>query len=347
MSNADTLRIFSGFKSYDEYLRGAEGVTHGYLGGEGGFLSGFRVALQALLRGDYLILNNDHRRLFAACLVFALLAPRPLRRCRLVSVDLLLRPDNDGWRGRLRRATKSLLLRQVDTFVLYFNDWDGYIREYGLARERLRYIPFKANSYEWLREQSREPLPEDYVLCAGATLRDHWTFIEAVRLSHVPAVILLPGTARAEALERYPWLGRPLPPSLRVEWHDDGREETYLAWFARARIVCLPRYRWDIASSGISAAFCAMALGKCVVISEGPGARDVFGAAEAAAFVPSENSSALAAQLCDLWGNHPRRRQIARAALAFADIAQGEQRLLHDLLLAIEPVPAETLTEYA
>jgi glycosyltransferase involved in cell wall biosynthesis len=338
MSMKDTLRIHSNFKRYDSLLSDSDEFLHEYIGEDSDLFTALRTVLRAMFQADYLILNLDHRRLLLACALFGLLSPRPFRRCSLISVDLLLRPES-GWRGSLKMAVKSLLLRQVDTIFLYFRNWDGYCRHYRLSRERMRFVPFKVNSWERLSARAQEPLPESYVLCAGATHRDHRTFVESVRLSGVPALLLLPGPA-PQIGPRHDWLKPPLPPNLRVEYHE-GDEESYLRYFESAAIVCLPRYRWDIASTGSSAALCAAGLGKCVVISCGPGGEDVFAGSGAAVFFEPENPVELSQQLRGLWGNKPLRQKIGRNAFQFAKRLRGEDRLLRDVLAGLDSaIPA-------
>jgi glycosyltransferase involved in cell wall biosynthesis len=288
-----------------------------------------RFLLAVGKKADFLVLNLDHRRLFLACLVFMIAFPRPFRRCRLVSVDILLRPES-GPRGKLVQALKVFLLRQVDLFVLYFRNIDGYVKHYKLDRNRIIYVPFKVNSSHTLHRKRMAGVPDgDYILLAGVTLRDHATFVEAVRRCGVPAVLLLHPVMRNE-VGKLGWY-RSCPPNLRIEFHEDGKESTYLGYFERAKLVCLPRYKWDIASTGISALFCSFGLGKCVLISSGPGAEDILTRGQALFFEP-QNVESLAGLIQRAWNDDALRRSVGAAAAEFADCVQGEDRLLRDIL---------------
>ncbi|HEY5960226.1 MAG TPA: glycosyltransferase [Polyangiaceae bacterium] len=290
------------------------------------------VAWGALRNADYLVLNNDHRPLFVACALYWLVAPRFSRRCKLVSVDLLLRPPFT-LRSKVLALVRRALLLQVDLFVLYFKNVDGYVRQ-GVPRSRCRYVPFKVNSWEKLVARRGLADDGDYVLVAGATLRDHATFVEAIRRIGIPAVILIPGRDRAQT-EQQAWYRAELPKVLRVEFHSDGAEDTYLGYFQRAKIVCLPRYRWDIASTGISAYLCAMALGKCVVVSKGPGAEDVLAQSEAAVFFEPEDPADLVRALKLVWEDAALRGRIAANGVLLTETLKGEENLLRNLLVTL------------
>jgi glycosyltransferase involved in cell wall biosynthesis len=303
---------------------------HECLGEAGSMAGDLRALWRARWSADLLILNIDHRRLLLACILFGITSPRPLRRCRIVSVDILLRPPKT-LRARILNAFKSLLYKQVDLFILYFKNIDGYARHFGIPRERTAYVPFKVNSWEKLKARRNEIGEGDYVLLSGATLRDHATFVRAAAKSGVPAVLLIPGEARP-AIERTSWFRSGMPPNLRVDFHTDGKEDTFLRYIENARIVCFPRFAWDIASSGISGYLCGMALGKFVAISRGPGADDVLADSESAAFFEPGDSDELARLIKDAWDRPEYRRRIAANGTAYADSLEGEERLLRDIL---------------
>jgi glycosyltransferase involved in cell wall biosynthesis len=282
---------------------------------------------------DFLLLNDAHKRLLLACALFGLLRPRPFRRCRIVSVDILLRPPRTA-KARIAGLARRLLFQQVDLFIFYFRNVDGYVKHFSLPCRRIAYVPFKVNGFERLRAR-RPALGEgDYVLLSGATLRDHATFVEAVRKAGLPAMLLLPGEQRGE-IQQTEWYRSRLPPNLRVVFHIDGKEETYTRYFEDARIVCFPRFGWDIASSGISGYLCAMALGRFVAISRGPGAEDVLAENEAAVFFEPGDSDGLAQLLKQAWDERELRARVAANGAAYADRLAGEERLLRDILGAM------------
>ena len=288
---------------------------------------------------DFLITNVAHQRLFLACAMFGALQPRAIRRCRIVSVDLILRPPMSA-RAKLLCPARRVLLRQVDLFVLYFRNVEGYRKHFGLPEQRIAYVPFKVNGWERLRSRRAALGEGEYVLLSGRTLRDYVTFVEAVRKSGLPAVILIPGEMRGQ-IERAGWYRSNRPANLRVEFDTDGREETYTSYFENARIVCFPRFGWDIAPSGISGYLCAMALGRCVAISRGPGAEDVL-AGSAALFFDPGDADGLARLLRRAWHDRELRKSVSASAIEYTDRLAGEERLLRDILNTIsERFPAD------
>ena len=322
--------VLSNFKSFDDILQGQQRIAHEYIGSDASIKTCLEIARSAIFRGDYLILNIDHKRLYLICAIFLLIAPRTFRHCKFVSVDILLRPAFSSL-GKIKLFFKKILLSQVDMFILYFKNCEGYINTYNIDRKRIRYVPFKVNSWKYLRGRRTEIPQGDYILCAGATLRDYHTFVEAIRITGLPALLILPGEMKGH-VEELSWYRNGVPGSLKVEFHTDGKESTYLSFFENSRIVCIPRYRWDIASTGISAYLCGMALGKCVVISSGPGAEDLLEEEMAAAFFKPENPTDLGNLLLRMWNNPDQCRQIAQNGLRYADRLEGEERLLNDIL---------------
>ena len=76
-----------------------------------------------------------------------------------------------------------------------------------------------------------------------------------------------------------------LPPNVEVVRHDGS--DSFLDHIAASRLVALPIKRENISASGIGVYLAAMALGKCVVISEGPAVNGVVPPG-AALIVPPE-----------------------------------------------------------
>jgi glycosyltransferase involved in cell wall biosynthesis len=287
------IRILSNFPTLQTVLENDPDFEHEYIGQDTAVGETIRMLWRARGSADFLVFNIDARRMLLACLLFGLTSPRRFRRCRIVSVDILLRPAAN-FRQRAISVFKRVLLKQVDLFILYFRNIDGYVRHFGIPRQRTAYVPFKVNSWRKLSAKREQLGSGDYALLSGATLRDHATFVDAVRRAGVPAVLLLPGDTNRATIEQMPWYRAGLPPNLRVEYHVDGEEETYLRYFEDARVVCFPRFSWDIASSGISGYLCSMALGRFVAISRGPGAEDVLQESGAAVFFDSGDSRELA-----------------------------------------------------
>ena len=273
------------------------------------------------LRSDVVIMDNDVRRLcFAAAL-------KPFGSFKLISVDLIVRPPV-GLLGRAAAKLKSLLLSRVDKFVLYFRNTEGFARYYGIRSDRTAYVPFKVNGLDqpfWPRAVP----PGDHVLCAGRTLRDLETFVAAAGRTGLPAVLL---QQPAEIMSEHgttAWR-QSLPPNIELRLHTDGRLESFVSAIAAARVVVIPRFKGDICSTGISTYLVAMALGKAVIISRGPGADDVLH--NEAVFVEPENVDDLAAAISRIWHDDTEREQLGARAKRYAEKLGGTARLTEDII---------------
>lgn len=275
---------------------------------------------------DIVILNIAHARLYKLCLLRTIFF---WKRFKLVSVDILLRrPTN--WKRKLFRFYQRLMLKRVDQFVLYFRNTSYYEKLFGLRKERICYVPFKVNDWELgINLYEADTASGEYVICAGQTLRDVGTFIKACEKANVPAVLLTPGK---DLMKRHgtQLAFDSLPANVRLEYHTDGKEETFLKWLKEAAIVVIPRFKTDISSSGISTYLSSMAAWRCVILSQGPGAEDVLTDGQAV-IVPAEDVEALAQTLKKLWNDPLERSKIALRGRKYAEEVQGEERLLRDV----------------
>lgn len=313
-------RILSNFKSLDQVILPEQEIVHDYLDDRSSALQ----FLRQCLRADVVILNIDQWRLILA----ALLRWLPFVRFRLVSVDLILRRPKSA-KGRLKASIKKLLLAGVDRFVLYFKNLESYQRFYGIGPDRVVYIPFKVNGWESIVARPRQKAAGDFVLCAGRTLRDTVTFVEAMRHVECPGVLLQQKRELLDAHGTSAWSGE-LPSNVKLIVDESDRFEDYLEFVAQARLVVIPRFKHDIAPTGISTYLVAMALNKCVIISKGPGAEDVL--TDQAVIVPPEDVDSLAEQIERLWHDDNLRTEIAGRGYDYAMSLGGYDRLLKDIL---------------
>jgi glycosyltransferase involved in cell wall biosynthesis len=277
--------------------------------------------VRQIRRADLVVLGDDWKRLAAACLL------RPFARFRLVAVDLILRTPRSA-RSRATARAKRALLSAVDRFLFYVRDIRGVAAHYGIGPDRAAYVPFKVNGVEDPRWPASVE-PGDHVLCAGRTLRDVDGFLAAMAETGLPGVLLQQDEALLAAHGSRP-AGPELPPNVRrvVDPGDDPAD--FLARIAACRILVVPRFRHDIAATGISTYLVAMALGKPVVISAGPGADDVLDGE--AVIVPPEDRPALAAAIARVWSDADFAADLSRRGRAYAAALGGEKRLAADIL---------------
>ena len=315
------IRITSNFNGPDQIKASEAPLVHEYLG-NGQSTSAF---VRKCLRSDLVILNIDQRRLMLAALLRLIV---PSARFRLVSVDLILRTPKTLI-GRFKAFFKRIFFSRVDCFILYFKNVQGYRRYYGIGPDRAVYVPFKVNGWGQIVARPRGNSEGDYVLCAGRTLRDIDTFVEAMRRAGCPGMLLQQRRELLDAHGTSAWSGD-LPPNLKLVIDDSDRLEDFIDFIAKARLVVIPRFKHDIAASGISTYLVAMALNKCVIISEGPGADDVL--EEQAIMVPPEHPEKLAEEIKNLWDDEERRARVASRGYEYAMSRGGYERLLSDIL---------------
>jgi glycosyltransferase involved in cell wall biosynthesis len=287
-------------------------------------IRGHAAALARLYDCDYVVINCAARDLLIYCL---LKAAAPFSAAKIVSLDTVLPvPRPAGVRQRLSLAVKKLLFRQVHLFIEYFRDTAGYERHYGMPRSRFRYIPFKVNRlHRILRTATSDG---GYIFCGGNTRRDFQTLIAAVRGLPYPvrivtmsdAVIAGHGSALNEG---------ELPLNVEVVRHDGS--ETFVDHMASARLAVLPIKRDNISASGIGVYLASMALGKCVITSEGPAVDGVVPPG-AAVIVPPERPAELRDAIVHAWTDAAFRERTAAAGRAYALSLGGEERLGQSVL---------------
>lgn len=288
-----------------------------------GRVAQWRAARRALA-ADYVVVNCSPLDLFYYA---AFKAVMPFSRARLVSMDTVLPvPRQAGLMNRLTLAVKRRLFRQVDLFIEYFRDTAGYEKYYGISRERFRYIPFKVNRHE--RVLATPVRDDGYIFCGGNTRRDFGTLIDAVRDLPYPVRVVTMDerviAGHGSSLDE-----RALPANVQVVRHDGS--DSFLDHIAGARVVALPIKRENISASGIGVYLASMALGKCVVISEGPAVNGVVPEG-AALIVPPEDPAALRAAIVRAWSDDTLRTSVAAAGQRYARGLGGEERLCESLL---------------
>lgn len=319
-------RIFSNFERFSSIVNEEQAGEYVDLNSPSDRWSAWKI-IRTVRTGDVVILNIDHARLYQLCFFRMLFFWKAFR---LVSVDILLRRPTRLSR-KLFRLVQRILLPRVDRFILYFRDTRGYEQLFGLRPDRIRYVPFKVNGWEdGLDNYQADPASGNYVICAGQTLRDLKTYFEACRIANVPAVLLSPGK---QLFRRHGTQldSQTLPPNVRIEYHSDGKDETFLDWLKNAAIVVIPRFKQDISSTGISTYLSSMAASRCVILSKGPGAEDVLVEGQAV-LVDPEDVPQLANALKTYWKDSQLRAAVALRGRRYAEQLQGEQRLLRDVL---------------
>lgn len=265
--------------------------------------------------------NCDVTRTLIMSLLMGIL---PFNRCKLISADLVLRVPKTK-RQAIRAFIKRLLLKRVDVFILFHKEFSAYTKWFGIDPRKVTYVPFKVNSLDLIRRQPRRE--GEYIFTGGNSLRDWETLAAAIRGVEIPLWVV---TKDAEA---YP-LCRLLPSHAR--WiQDDGSVGSWIQLMAGAKFVVLPIAPESAAASGISTYLMAMALGKCVIISDGPATRGILLDGHHAIVVPPGDPDALRAAILRVNQDEQLRRRIADGGYEYAMSCGDTSRLYRDFIECI------------
>lgn len=324
-TSALTMRILSNLDQLEKGSESGSPIHHEVFHPTGTFTDSWRLFWKSR-QFNVVLVDIAPRFLFWYCL-FAHLVP--VRRPKLVSVDLLLTAPK-GFRQKLFARFRRWLLKEVDLFVHYFKDLEGYGRYFGITESRSTYVPFKVNQLEKLPAEESLTSDGDYVLTSGRSQRDFATFTQAMRQTGLPGVLLYHDPTMMT--EHGTWLTQlDLPENVRpVE--DDGTFESFVQQLRGAKVVVIPLQPDCIRAIGISMYLVAMALKKCVVITDGPATRGII--TDQAIVVPPADSSALGDAIQLAWDDAQLRDMVATAARQYAVSLGGEERLYRDLIAA-------------
>ena len=300
------MRILTNLERFPQRWRSSTGTS-----GTGKTVRSFWGFVWKAGQCDVILIDCDPNLVFKLATIFL---PLWFRRKPIVALDLVLRRPTT-WRSRAATVLKRILLSRVDHFIHYFRQLDGYQKHFGVGPSRSSYVPFKANiqgrfSYEVNSDG-------EYVLCFGRSERDYDTFIKAVGQTSVVAAIPVPnfGALRAHG-SRFSVPLSSLPSNLRL-LEDDGSRASWLRMLERAKIVALPILGGRMAASGIGTYLDAMALGKCVIITEGPGVSDVL--TDQALFVAPNDAEQLAKVIVRANTDRELRERVAMCGRRYAE----------------------------
>jgi glycosyltransferase involved in cell wall biosynthesis len=252
----------------------------------------------------------------------------PWARRPLVAVDLVLRKP-ERLKSRIGALGKRVMFSRIDHYIHYFRDLSAYAHHFGIPPDRSSYVPFKVNIIDV--NVPAADYGEDYITAVGVSLRDYDTYIRAIAGLPYPAVISEFCLANFEGRDAsFHWTSQNVPPNLTIV-PDSGKREEFIRNLAKARIVVIPTLSSSICASGLSSYLDAMSLGKCVIVSHGPGASDLL-TENQALLVPPQDPGALKEAIQIAWEDHELRRRIADNGRRYALSLGGEQDLLQRVL---------------
>lgn len=282
------------------------------------------MCLFARARGrDLLVLTGGTWRVVGFCMMRWLW---PFSTCKLVAVDFILsRPQ--GWKQSVIAWLKGMLLRRVDRFILHFKDTSEYERIYGIPPSKCVFVPFKVNYWEKMVLEDQRPGTEDYVFTAGRSYRDFPTFIEAMRRVDYPGLLLYEETALLKRSATDVDVSN-LPRNLSAAKNEG--EQSWVEYIRRAKIVVVPLLPSTMYAPGLSLYLMAMAMEKCVIVTEGLATRGML--KDEAVIVAPKDPEALAVAITQVWTDDDLRRKTAESGRRYAERCGGESRLLSDIV---------------
>jgi glycosyltransferase involved in cell wall biosynthesis len=318
-----TLRVLSNLPTLDAYPVAGLKLQHHCIGAKAGVWTAFSLFVRSF-RADVILLDGNESYLWLLCLLRWLW---PFSRCRLVSVDIMfVKPIT--FKQRLASWLMRILLKRVDHFIHYFKDLEGYERYFGVGPDRSTFVPFQVNCWEQVPPADELSADGDCVFTGGRSLRDIDTFLAAMRRVPCAGVLLYHDLANM-AENGTPLDFDKLPANVRAV-EDDGSAGSWLAQMRRARIVVLTTLPSSIRAIGVTSYLMAMALKKCVIITDGPATRGILH--DEAILVPPGDPVALAAAIERVWNDAELREQTAARGRAYAEKLGGTERLFGDIL---------------
>ena len=316
------VRILSNMNALDQAAD--EGMTsHQLFRRDAGFLSGLSLFWKSF-HYDVILVDGNQPALWLLCLLRWIW---PFGSCKVIALDIMFVQPVSKWQC-CKAWIHKLLLKQVDHFIHYFKDLEGYSRHFGIGWDRSTYMPFKVNAWEQVppaRELSSDGL---YVFTGGRSLRDVATFARAMQLVPYPGLLLYHDRERMKRDGTFLSLEQ-LPQHVRAI-EDDGSPTSWITHLRDAKVVVIPTLPNVIRAIGISSYLDAMALKKCVIISEGPATRDIL--TDEAIIVPPGDPQALAKAIRDVWEDDALREQTAAAGRNYVAHLHSSRHFVTTLL---------------
>ena len=274
---------------------------------------------------DAVLFYQDRMFLFLFCLLAWVF---PWGRPRIISVDLIChRPQSVS--KHIKSFVQKQLLRKVDLFLLHAKDLSSYSRYVGIDARRSVYIHYMVKSLS--RVLTVPTSDERYILSCGRSTRDYATLIAAVKGLPYRVKILCPENELCLKHETdLATLGADLPTNVEID-HDDGSYESWLAAMARSRMVVLPITHASMYAHGAGTYLVAMALKKCVIISENEGSHGILDDGQAI-LVPVGDPDTLRRAIVRAWEDDAYREKIAEAGYKYA-VTMGDEESLQRRIL--------------
>lgn len=322
MTSLTRIQMISNLRRLDGVKTEQYEAISQYAGEKETFWDGMCLFFRA--RGkDILVLTGGTWRVVGFCLMKSLW---PFSACKLVAVDFILsRPQS--WKQSIIAWAKGLLLRKVDRFILHFKDTSEYEKIYGIPPVKCVFVPFKVNYWEKMSLEGELPGTEEYVFTAGRSYRDLPTFIEAMRRVDYSGLLLYEEVTLLKRSATDVDLSN-LPANLAAAKNEG--EQSWVEYIRRAKIVVVPLLPSTMYAPGLSLYLMAMAMQKCVIVTEGLATRGML--TNEAVIVAPKDPGAMAAAITRVWTDDDLRHKTAESGRRYAEHCGGEPRLLADIV---------------
>lgn len=220
--------------------------------------------------------------------------------------------SGSGLEHVLRKIGMRLMDPVVSSYGVYtVAETRDFAARWGVSPAKLRFTPYYYNlTDEQLAWEPKPYVPGGTVFAGGNSLRDYPTLVEAARGLSVPVRIAttkdVPGPAAPEHVTIAPMA------------HDDFMRAMY-----EAAVNVVPMLPGLERCAGLETFVTAMAMGKCVIISDTPGVRDYVEHERNGLIVPAGNAGALREAI--RWATDPANAD-AVGAMALAARADARER---------------------
>ncbi len=185
--------------------------------------------------------------------------------------------------------------------VISSSEVETYHKHWGISKKKMTYIPFKVNSPELLLKT--EAAEEGFIYSGGNSLRDYETLFKAVEGLKISVKVIT-----SLNLSR-----NTVPDNVHII-HNSRTPSEFYTPCARARFAVFPIKSGHIRSAGQGSYLGAMFLGKAVIVSDTPGARDIIDDGVNGIVVPPGDAVLLREKILKLWEDSNLRNRLGSTA---------------------------------
>lgn len=271
---------------------------------------------------NILLINIDAKFVFIVCFLKKII---PFCKFKIVVIDIILSKPVSGIE-KITCKIKSFFLNEIDAFIFYIKDTSGYEKYFNIKKEKIIYIPYKINGFPDLLKINKSD--KKYIFAGGYSKRDYSTFFKAMKRLKYRSLVLAPGV---QFLKNHgTFLQEEEVPDNVSLVNDDKSPASWNNYIANSQLVVIPIKSETISPTGISTYLVAMALKKCVIITDSPATRNLI-PENAALVVQPGDVDDLCDKIVTACENNSLREKIAKNGYDYAISLEGQDRLVSDI----------------